>query len=92
MHPAREVSVGDIVKYRLSDGDIAMIAAAMPDTSKRNQHMAGMVMPMVVVRVWSVDCVNGQVFIDGYGTHWATSRLRGDADGNWDWSGHSEGE
>jgi len=91
MHPARQIHVGDIVHYRLSDEDASSING-LPEPSTRNLHMAGMVRPLIVVRIWSEDCVNGHVFLDGAGTYWVTSRNRGEADANWNWPGHSEEE
>lgn len=52
-----------------------------------NQAQEGHVLPMLVVRVWSPDtgCVNGQVFLDGNDTLWATSAIPGDGPGQWRW-------
>lgn len=50
-----------------------------------NGASEGQQFPMVVVAVWTPNCVNGQVFLDGNDTFWALSRGRGDAAGQWDW-------
>lgn len=55
--------------------------------------------PMLIVRVWNDDCVNGRVFMDGTNDHhvlrqsglgvivggdlWVTSRTRGKEIGQW---------
>lgn len=53
-----------------------------------NQHHAGDVLPLLVVRVNdpATGSVNGQVFLDGNDTFWATSRVEGSAPGEWSWS------
>lgn len=50
-----------------------------------NEVHAGDEFPMVVVRVWSESCVNGQVLLDGNDTYWATSVSQGDQNGMWHW-------
>jgi hypothetical protein len=53
-----------------------------------NAVEAGHVFPMVIVKTWGStedSAVNGQVFLDGNDTFWATSRMRGDQDGHWQW-------
>ena len=49
-----------------------------------NEATAGQEFPMIVVRTWSSNCVNGQVWLDGTDTLWKTSvtgSLMGQ--GNW---------
>lgn len=50
-----------------------------------NTVEAGEVYPMIVTRVWSDTCVNGQVFLDGNDTLWATSALEGTGGHSWAW-------
>lgn len=50
-----------------------------------NEVHAGDEFPMTVVRVWSDYCVNGQVFLDGNDTYWATSVSHGEHNGMWQW-------
>lgn len=38
-----------------------------------NEAHAGDIYPMLIVRIWSETCVNGQVFLDGNDSLWATS-------------------
>lgn len=49
---------------------------------------AGDKFPMIIVRVWNTEpteqtAVNGSVLLDGTDTYWATSRVQGEAPGQW---------
>lgn len=46
---------------------------------------AGQVYPMIVTRVWSPDCVNGQVLLDGNDCYWATNISEGTVPRTWAW-------
>lgn len=53
-----------------------------------NGVSAGDVLPMMIVRAWgnTADCaVNGQVFLDGNDTYWATSVTAGDGERHYSW-------
>lgn len=50
-----------------------------------NEAKAGQELPMVIVRVWSDTCVNGQVLLDGNDVFWATSVQPGEGNGTWRW-------
>jgi len=50
-----------------------------------NQVDEGEVYPMIVTRVWSDTCVNGQVILDGNDCLWATSATEGDHGHCWQW-------
>jgi hypothetical protein len=56
-----------------------------------NHKSAGMVLPMIVCRVWpdeygpGVPGVNGQVFLDGNDQLWVTSAKEGPDRGQWNW-------
>lgn len=93
-------SVGRIVHYRLSKGDVAEINrrrkrfTEAPSQSwgfqahTGNQVHAGDVFPAVVVRIFEgndVGTCNLSVLLDGSDTYWATSRKPGDEDGQWFW-------
>ncbi|HEY9354265.1 MAG TPA: hypothetical protein VIP28_13475 [Nocardioides sp.] len=79
-------SIGRIVHYKLSEGDVAYIQSKHQDRSSCNQASAGEMYPALVVRVWgSGESVNLQVFLDGDCSYWATSRVEGDAAGTWRW-------
>lgn len=50
-----------------------------------NEVAEGSVYPMLIVRVWSDTCVNGQVFLDGNDIFWALSVAPGDDLHQWNW-------
>lgn len=50
-----------------------------------NEVKAGEVFPMIIVKVWSDECVNGQVILDGTDQLWKTSPSLGGEEGNWSW-------
>lgn len=50
-----------------------------------NEVHEGGVYPMLIVAIWSADCVNGQVFLDGNDVYWALSRGQGQQPGQWIW-------
>lgn len=50
-----------------------------------NRVSAGEVVPMIITKAWSGDCVNGQVLLDGNDSLWATSVVKGDEPGQWNW-------
>ena len=82
--------IGWIVDYILSDNDVTMITqrrTGAPDqpASHGNRVAAGQTYPMVITRVWDNGSVNGQVFLDGTDTYWATSATVGDDPGHFVW-------
>ena len=91
----RGVTIGDIVHYMLSAVDAEAInrrrvakahTPAWPEGAiahSGNTVRAGEILPMIVCRVWGGDMVNGQVFLDGNDTYWATSRHEGLVAGTW---------
>lgn len=50
-----------------------------------NEVKEGDIFPMLIIRVWSDTCVNGQVFLDGTDQLWKTSPTLGDSNGQWNW-------
>jgi hypothetical protein len=50
-----------------------------------NDVAEGDIYPMVVTRVWSEGCVNGQVMLDGNDCLWATSATEGTGGHTWAW-------
>lgn len=77
-------TVGRIVQYALTEQDIERIQNdADPRTQYGNIPHAGDILPLLVVRVWDGRLVNGQVFLDGNGRLWVTSRAEGTDAGNW---------
>lgn len=82
-------SVGRIVHYRISAGDVSVIADRRRATFLKTSNVvnADDVYPAVVVRVFdpSVSTANLQVLLDGTDSYWATSRTEGDGPGHWSW-------
>jgi hypothetical protein len=75
-------SIGRIVTYVLAENDAQYINAT---ATSHNTARDGDEYPAMVVRVWDDSSVNLQVFYDGSGSHWATSRPEGDGPGTWHW-------
>lgn len=50
-----------------------------------NAVSEGQIYAMIIVAVWSDECINGKVFLDGNDDFWALSRNKGEGNGNWDW-------
>ncbi len=82
-------TIGRIVHYTLSEQDAAAINALRGrSTFRANPAYEGEVYPMMIVRVWgnSPDsAVQGQVFIDGNFTLWATSVSHGEGPRTYAW-------
>jgi hypothetical protein len=96
-------SVGRIVHYVLSEQNADGVNRRRADASRNmaahrdradggqvhigNVAEAGQVCPLVIVRVWSGELVNGQVLLDGNDTLWVSSMRLGEPDelGTWHW-------
>ena len=94
---------GDVVLYRLTEGDVAHINPWRKDfhdsgsADRRtgfighfgNWVQEGDIFPAVVVRVHAESTVtcNLQVLLDGSDVYWATSRAEGEAPGRWSRTG-----
>lgn len=84
-------TVGRIVHYRLSAGDIGGIDRNTPQRDGdgrvvRNAVRGGQVYPAQVVAVFGSSTeVNLVVQLDGVAQYWATSRSEGDGEGQWSW-------
>lgn len=82
--------LGRRVHYVLNQSD----ADAINDFARqgaRNRARVGQVLPAMVVAVFgpagpTVPMVNLQVFLDGDGSYWATSRSQGEDAGQWRWA------
>lgn len=84
-----------IVSYTLSASDAEQVnrrrrdAANFPNPQSGavvhtgNEARPGDVRPMIIVQVWAVGLVNGQVFLDGNDTLWVTSVKEGEGLGTW---------
>lgn len=82
-------TVGRFVHYVLTEQDAATINKRRADAEGRrgdiaadalgyvahvgNKAEAGQIFPLLITRVWSEGCVNGQLFLDGNDTLWKTS-------------------
>lgn len=79
---------GRIVLYTLTEWDVKTIEAQRSVVAgyRGNPVRPGDVYPLLIARVWSEaegGSVNGQVLLDGNDTLWVTSRIEGDAYGDW---------
>lgn len=78
-------TLGAIVHYRLSDGDVRSLDAGVDQIAMakhRNPVRGGQVYPAQVVAVHGPS-VNLVVQLDGLSQHWATSRVEGTEPGTW---------
>ncbi len=82
-------TIGRIVHYTLTEQDAAQINTLRgPMTHQANPAYEGDVYPMMIVRVWGSSpdsAVQGQVFIDGNFTLWATSVPHGEGPHTYAW-------
>ncbi len=104
-------TVGRIVHYTLSEQDAETINKRRDDAAARrkngdvdplgsdcigNKAEVGQIFPLMIVRVWSEGCVNGQLILDGNDTLWKTSASKateesieqaqgGPVVGTWSW-------
>lgn len=94
-------SVGRIVHYHLFKDEADKTNARRADATKNvnkmreerpgfqahvgNSVYEGEVVPMIITKAWSADCVNGQVLLDGNDSLWVTSASKGDQPGQWQW-------
>lgn len=84
-----QLSIGRIVHYRLSAGDVVQIDNRLPThrgQQVRNPVSEGQVLPAVVVAIFgSGSTANLKVLLDGEDSYWATSRTLGEGNGHWSW-------
>ena len=78
-------TIGRIVHYTLSGQDAFQINSHAIGSLTANPVREGEVFPMMIVRVWSESMVQGQVFIDGNFTFWATSVSEGEGPRTYAW-------
>jgi hypothetical protein len=84
------LSLGRIVHYKLSAGDVVQIDNRHPmhrGQQVRNPVSEGQVLPAVVTAIFDGSDVtaNLKVQLDGEDSYWATSRTLGDRPGQWFW-------
>lgn len=97
-------TVGRTVHYVLSENNAATINKRRADAAANqrsiteqntgfvvhtgNRAEAGQVLPLIITRVWSEGCVNGQLLLDGNDTLWLTSVTEAtdpQTEGRWAW-------
>ncbi len=89
----RRRTTGGSISERIKNNGMELSQATnIPDTWPLgtqahigNSATAGEQYPMVVTRVWSPGCVNGQVLLDGNDCFWATSVSEGTGERSWSW-------
>ena len=71
-------SIGRIVQFRITEHNAKQInhqrTQAGHATKTGNVAREGDVYPLLIVRVWGGDLVNGQLFLDGNDSLWITSQ------------------
>ncbi len=94
-------TTGRTVLYKLSERDAEQTNKRRADSKRHfedntgdapgwiahvgNTVQAGEIVPLVIVRVWGGDYVNGQAILDGNDSLWVGSAKEGHADGQWNW-------
>lgn len=92
---------GRVVYFKLSQQDADAINKRREDVSRNletiressvgyqahigNPVQAGEICVMIITAIWSDDCINGKVLLDGNDDYWATSVNRGEGEHQWDW-------
>ena len=93
------IQLGDIILYQLSDIDAESINRRYRHAAHNRGMMRvrkdgyqshfgnrvgmGEVVAMIVTKVWSSTCVNGQAVLDGNDSLWLTSACEGEGPGYW---------
>ncbi len=93
------VQLGDTVLYQLSDEDVESINRRYGHASHNqdlmrisktgyqahfgNRVVKGRVIVLIVTRVWTSTCVNGQAILDGNDSLWVTNVCKGEGPGQW---------
>lgn len=94
-----QVQLGDVVLYQLSELDVEGINRRREHAIHNldlmrilktgyqahvgNRVYAGEPVPMIVTKIWSSDCVNGQATLDGTDSLWVISIAKGKGPGTW---------
>ena len=84
-----QLSIGRIVHYKLSAGDVVQIDNRHPiarGQQVRNPVSEGQVLPAIVTAIFGTGTTaNLKVLLDGEDCYWATSRSLGENPGSWSW-------
>ena len=75
-------TIGRTVVYKTTEADRNLMKAKGDTDGRCNVQQE---LPAVVVAVWSEECVNLKVNLDGDGEIWKTSINQGDEEGHWSW-------
>lgn len=88
MSDHQRVSLGRVVLYTLTVREADEVNRRRDFSANNhygNKASPGDVYPMVIVKVWDDQSVNGQVHLDGNDLHWVTSVTDGIGGGHWTW-------
>ena len=80
-----EPTVGRIVHYRFSDEEIEDVNNVKDFGYVNFNDVVDREYAMIIVSVWTPECVSGQVFLDGDIFYHAKSVYLGDKPGQWSW-------
>lgn len=76
-------TIGRIVHYHTTDADTTYFES---QSNAWKTHNKGGKLPAIITAVWSDNCINVQVIVDGVGPNlWKTSILEGVLPGMWTW-------
>lgn len=75
--------LGSTVLYTINDADAEHVATIRAHGVEMNNHYPGLVVAADVIRVWSDECVNLLIKLDGQATFWKTSVMKGLQMGQW---------
>lgn len=89
-------AIGRIVLYVISEHDAALVRERRGEHAYHqgiNLPVVGDILPLIICRVWDPelyggkDSINGQVMLDGSGSHWVTSAhpCADKTPGTWHW-------
>jgi hypothetical protein len=75
--------LGQIMLFRLGSNQLARINAEHITGAHCNSYQLGDQVPMIVVRDWGDEMVNGKLLLDGDFDLWVTSAREGTEPGQW---------
>ena len=94
-----KIQLGDIVLYQLTKDDAENINRRYSHASHNQDLMRicktgyqahfgnavgeGIVVAMIITKVWSDICINGQTILDGNDSLWVTNVSKGEGPGYW---------
>lgn len=75
--------LGSTVLYTINEDDVRYVGQLREHGLEINNHYVGLTLAADVVRVWSDECVNLFIKLDGQATFWKMSVTRGLFPGQW---------